>query len=61
MPISVKEVNKMKVAALGIGMAAGAALAVTLINSLYPDVPRRMVRDGKRMWRKSKRMCKMGM
>lgn len=51
----------MKTAALGIGMAAGLALGITVINSLYPDVPRRMMRDGKRMWRKSKRLCRMGM
>ncbi|MDO4563981.1 MAG: hypothetical protein Q4C04_00005 [Clostridia bacterium] len=51
----------MKTAALGIGMAAGAALAVTIINSLYPDVPRRMMRDGKRLWKKSKRACQLGM
>ena len=46
----------MKPLAMGIGMVAGAALAVTAITSIYPDVPRRMVRDGKRAFRAGKRM-----
>lgn len=46
----------MKPLAMGIGMVAGAALAVTAITSMYPDVPRRMLRDGKRAFRAGKRM-----
>jgi len=46
----------MKSLAMGLGMVAGAALAVTAITSIYPDVPRRMVRDGKRALRTGKRM-----
>lgn len=38
----------MKPLAMSIGMVAGAALAVTAITTMYPDVPRRMKRDGKR-------------
>lgn len=51
-----KEVNDMKPLALSIGMVAGAALAVTAITAMYPDVPRRMKRDGKRAVNMGKRM-----
>ena len=51
-----KEVNEMKPLMLGIGMAAGAALAVTAITMIYPDVSRRMMRDGKRAVNMGKRM-----
>lgn len=50
----------MKTVAVGIGMVAGAALAVTAITAMYPDVPRRMKRDGMRMMRMGKRMCHFG-
>ena len=46
----------MKSLAMGLGMVAGAALAVTAITTIYPDVPRRMKRDGKRMLHMGKRM-----
>lgn len=46
----------MKPLALSIGMVAGAALAVTAITAMYPDVPRRMKHDGKRAVNMGKRM-----
>lgn len=49
----------MKTAALGIGMVAGAALAVTAMTTMYPDIPRRMKRDGMRLVRNGKRMLRM--
>ncbi|MBR0425998.1 MAG: hypothetical protein IJK01_07760 [Clostridia bacterium] len=49
----------MKPLMLGLGMAAGAALAVTAITTVYPDVPRRMIRDGKRVVNMGKRMWNM--
>lgn len=45
----------MKSITLGIGMIAGAAIALTAINSLYPDVSKRMLRDGRRAARNAKR------
>ena len=45
----------MKSIALGLGMMAGAALTLTVINSLYPDVSKRMARDGRRAARSAKR------
>ena len=38
----------MKTAGVGLGMIGGMALAVTAVNAIYPDVWRRMKRDGKR-------------
>ena len=38
----------MKPAGVGLGMVGGMALAVTAMNVIYPDVWRRMKRDGKR-------------
>ena len=38
----------MKSAGVGLGMIGGMALAVTAVNALYPDVWRRMKRDGRR-------------
>ena len=38
----------MRATGVGLGMMGGMALAVTAINALYPDVWRRMKRDGKR-------------
>ena len=46
----------MKPLAMGLGMVAGAALAVTAITTVYPDVPWRMKRDGKRVLHMGKRM-----
>lgn len=45
----------MKAAGVGLGMIGGIALAVTAVNALYPDVWRRMKRDGKRAARTIKR------
>ncbi|MCL2695188.1 MAG: hypothetical protein FWE69_02550 [Clostridiales bacterium] len=45
----------MKTITLGIGMLAGAAVAVSLVSSLYPDLPRRMMRDGRRVAKHTKR------
>ena len=45
----------MRMAMLGIGMAVGAAAAATAMCTLYPDIPRRMKRDGKRAARVIKR------
>lgn len=51
----------MRTIAMGLGVIAGAALTLTAINSLYPDVPRRMMRDGRRMARNTRRtMCEFG-
>ena len=49
-PSTVKErrCNSMKTAGIGLGMVGGMVLAVTAMNALYPDVWRRMKRDGKR-------------
>ena len=49
-PLEKKErrCNKMKTAGIGLGMIGGMALAVTAVNAIYPDVWRRMKRDGKR-------------
>ncbi len=46
----------MKALSMGLGMVAGAALAVTAITSMYPDVPRRMKRDGRRVVQMGRRM-----
>lgn len=43
-----KAERRMKSTSIGIGMLGGMALAVTAVNALYPDVWRRMKRDGKR-------------
>jgi len=40
---------------VGIGMVAGMALATAAINTMYPDVPRRMMRDGRRVVRCTRR------
>jgi len=51
----------MRSLAMGIGFVAGAAIALTAIGSMYPDVPRRMMRDGRRTVRATKRtMCELG-
>ena len=56
-PSIVKErrCKTMKTAGVGLGMVGGMALAVTAMNALYPDVWRRMKRDGKRAARAIKR------
>lgn len=40
---------------LGIGVVTGVAMATMAINSLYPDVPKRIMRDGRRAVRSTKR------
>ncbi len=45
----------MKTLSIGLGMLAGAAITLTVVNSMYPDVPRRMARDGKRFARTTRR------
>ncbi|MDO5112442.1 MAG: hypothetical protein Q4E65_09060 [Clostridia bacterium] len=41
----------MKTLPFIIGIAAGITVAAAAVTSLYPDVPRRMMRDGKKMCR----------
>ena len=51
----------MRSFAMGLGVIAGAAITLTAIGSLYPDVPRRMMRDGRRLVRSTRRtVCSMG-
>ena len=51
----------MKTLSMGLGMVAGAALALTVMTSIYPDVPKRMARDGRRFVRSTRRaMCDVG-
>jgi len=51
----------MRSIAMGLGMIAGAAITLTVVNSMYPDVSRRMMRDGKRMVRNTRRtVCNIG-
>ncbi len=40
---------------IGLGVLAGMAMATAAINSMYPDVPRRMMRDGRRAVRCTRR------
>ncbi len=40
---------------LGVGMIAGVAMATVAINSMYPDIPKRMMRDGRRLVRSTRR------
>jgi len=47
---------------VGVGMIAGATVATMAIGAMYPDVPRRMLRDGKRVMRCTRRTVrKLGM
>ena len=51
----------MKTVAMGLSVIAGAAITLSVVNSLYPDVPRRMMRDGRRMVRNTRRrICGLG-
>lgn len=51
----------MRSIAMGLGVIAGAAITLTAISSMYPDVPRRMMRDGRRAVRSTRRtVCNMG-
>lgn len=38
------------------GIAAGIAVSAAALSSMYPDVPRRMARDTKRVMRTGRRM-----
>ncbi|MBQ9832828.1 MAG: hypothetical protein IJO48_03750 [Clostridia bacterium] len=38
------------------GMIAGIAFSAATVSSCYPDVPRRMMRDGKRMAKIGKKL-----
>lgn len=50
----------MRSFAMGLGVIAGAAITLTAISSMYPDVPRRMMRDGRRVVRNTRRtVCSM--
>ena len=43
------------------GVIAGAAITLVLVNSMYPDVPRRLARDGRRFVRQTRRtVCDIG-
>ena len=46
----------MKTVTFITGIAAGMAVATAALTTMYPDVPRRMARDSKRMMRTGKRM-----
>ena len=46
--VNERRCKDMKTAGVGLGMIGGMALAVTAVNALYPDVWRRMKRDGRR-------------
>lgn len=45
----------MKCAPFIAGLAAGTVMAAAAMTALYPDVSRRMLRDGRRMVRQGKR------
>lgn len=45
----------MRSFAMGLGVIAGAAITLTAISSMYPDIPRRMIRDGRRAVRETRR------
>lgn len=45
----------MKAANLMIGLACGVAVGAAAVCAAYPDVSRRMMRDGRRMARRCKR------
>lgn len=40
---------------IGVGLVAGITVATAAIGSLYPDMPKRMQRDGRRAVRTTKR------
>ncbi len=51
----------MRTVHMGIGALAGMAVTLLVINSLYPDIPRRMMRDGRRLCRQTRRtVCDIG-
>ena len=40
---------------IGVGLVAGIAVATAAIHSMYPDVSKRIMRDGRRAVRNTKR------
>lgn len=51
----------MRTIEVGLGVLAGAALTLVAINSCYPDLPRRMMRDGRRFARHTRKtICDLG-
>ena len=51
----------MRAIYMGLGVLAGAALTLTVVNSCCPDVPKRMMRDGRRFVKQTRRtLCDMG-
>lgn len=46
----------MKTLPFMIGVAAGMTVAAAAMTTMYPDIPRRMMRDGKKMCRCGRRM-----
>lgn len=51
----------MRTIHMGLGVLAGAALTLAIVNSCYPDIPRRMMRDGRRFVRQTRRtLCDVG-
>ena len=46
----------MKTVSFMAGMAAGMVMAVAALSAAYPDVPKRMGRDAKKMVRCGRRM-----
>ncbi len=51
----------MKTLHTGLGVIAGAAITLTILNSLYPDLPKRMMRDGRRCVKSMRRtVCDLG-
>lgn len=40
------------------GIAAGMVVAAAAIGTMYPDITRRMVRDGKKMFRGGRRSAR---
>lgn len=46
----------MKVAGFVSGMAIGMAAAAAAVSAMYPDVPKRMRRDSKHVWRSVSKM-----
>ncbi len=51
----------MKAITFVAGIAAGMAMAAAAVTAMYPDVPRRVVRDSRRIMRSGKRrIAKLG-
>ncbi|MBR0157025.1 MAG: hypothetical protein IJM20_05865 [Clostridia bacterium] len=46
----------MKVFGFVSGVAIGMAAAAAAVSAMYPDVPKRMKRDGKHVWRDMMKM-----